>query len=203
MTVKRVAVIDDDRDVREGLQNWLSSAYLVSTYESAEHFLAGIDALNLSAGVPTCLLLDFQMPGMNGVELQDTLKAASFLWPIIFMSGNAHHADIIAAWRGGATDFILKPFSAAEISHALRQAFANLPGHAPLPITRREAQVLQLLGQGMQQQQVAEELALSLRTVKMYRAFLKHKLDLNSLMELARFYDQHRHAIAKIAGSDA
>lgn len=204
MHTQRVVIIDDDRDVRGGLQNWLSSDYAVRTYESAEDFLSGIDDLNLGGNQPTCLLLDFQMPGMNGVELQDILKAANVMCPIIFMSGNACHADIIAAWRGGAVDFILKPFSAAEINKVLAQAFAKAPENTTpeLPITHREAQVLLLLGQGMQQKEVAKALNLSPRTVKMYRSFLKNKLDLNSPMDLVRYCDKHQMAIAKIVGEN-
>lgn len=199
MTRNRVLIIDDDLDVREGLDRWLSDDYEIATYESAESFLADIDDLNLGGRVPTCLLLDFQLPGINGVELQEALRAANVMCPIIFMSGNAQHADIIAAWRGGAVNFVLKPFSANEISKALLQAFSVLPVATTLPITPREAQVLMLLGQGMQQQEVAETLRLSLRTIKMYRTFLKNKLGLESLMDLARYYDKHQAAIRQIA----
>lgn len=199
MNARRVIVIDDDLDVREGLQHWLSADYTVQSFASAEDFLEAVDALNLGGSLPTCLLLDFQMPGMNGVELQDALKATQWMCPIIFMSGNAQHADIIAAWRGGAVDFILKPFSADEISNALQQAFAAMPAATELPITQREAQVLLLLGQGMQQQEVAKALHLSLRTVKMYRTFLKNKLSLESLMDIARYCDKHQTAITHIA----
>jgi len=199
MMNQRVVIIDDDLGVREGLDHWLAVDYAVSTYASAEDFLAGIDDLNLGSGMPTCLLLDFQMPGMNGVELQEVLRAANVVCPIVFMSGNAQHADIIAAWRGGAVDFILKPFNAEEVSKALLQAFSALPIATKLPITPREAQVLMLLGQGMQQQEVAERLHLSLRTVKMYRTFLKNKLNLLTLMDIARYCDKHQAEIAKIA----
>lgn len=203
MQTKRVVIIDDDADVCNGLKNWLARDYVVCAYESAENFLTGIDDLHLGSVVPTsmptCLLLDFQMPGVNGVELQEVLKAANILCPIIFMSGNAQHADIIAAWRGGAVDFVLKPFSASEIDQALAHAFATVPTVTALPITPREAQVLLLLGQGLQQYEVADALGLSVRTIKMYRTFLKNKLNLHSLMELARYCDKHQAAIAMIA----
>jgi len=107
---------------------------------------------------------------------------------------------------------MLKPFTALEIDKALAKSFAlaeaNRSDRTPAPdaqpsglttITRREAQVLLLLGKGMQQQEVAEKLALSLRTVKMYRAFLKNKLGLNTLVEIGRFCEINRAAIAKIA----
>jgi FixJ family two-component response regulator len=152
------------------------------------------------------------MPGMNGVELQRTLKKNNLEFPIIFMSGNAQQSDVIDAWHEGAVDFILKPFTAAKISHSLEKLFIAakknqgdvqpLPHHqvtTDLPITSREAQVLLLLGKGYQQQEVAEILGLSLRTVKMYRTSLKNKLSLNTLMELGRYYDKHQLSIEKLA----
>ena len=206
----RVIIVDDEADIRDGLKSWLSNEYMTQCFDSAESFLNAITNFDFEDGVPSCMLLDFQMPGMNGVELQAALKQINVEFPIIFMSGNAHNADIIEAWRGGAVDFILKPFTAQQISAALADVFAKGMVHkanllAPkasithIPITPREAQVLLLLGKGHQQTEVAEMLGLSLRTVKMYRTFLKNKLDLNTLMELARYCDQHHASIQKIA----
>jgi DNA-binding NarL/FixJ family response regulator len=130
------------------------------------------------------------------------------------MSGNAKQSDVIDAWHGGAVDFILKPFTAGKISSSLEKLFStaaqnqlkikssedNQP-EIDLPITQREAQVLLLLGKGHEQQEVAEILGLSLRTVKMYRTFLKNKLGLHTLMELGRYYDKYQASIEKIATS--
>ena len=210
MKSPRVIIVDDEPAIREGLQKWLANEYSTLCFDSAEAFLNAINEFDFEDGVPSCMLLDFQMPGMNGVELQSSLKQINVEFPIIFMSGNAHNADIIEAWRGGAVDFILKPFTAQQISAALADVFAKVLARksdllAPkasithIPITPREAQVLLLLGKGHQQTEVAEMLGLSLRTVKMYRTFLKNKLDLNTLMELARYCDQHHASIQKIA----
>jgi FixJ family two-component response regulator len=153
------------------------------------------------------------MPGRNGVELQSLLKQINIEFPIIFMSGNAMQEDVINAWRGGAIDFMLKPFTAQQVSGCLAKAFViaekaknNATNQSELNpvnsgITQREAQVLMLLGKGHQQNEVADKLGISLRTVKMYRTFLKNKLHLNTLMELARYFDKHQVAIEKIAGS--
>ena len=215
MTKPRVIVVDDASDIREGLQDLLSDEYEVKTFESAELFLEALNDFEFEDGLLTCVLLDFQMEGMNGVELQTTLKQMNVEFPIIFMSGNALQADIVDAWRGGAIDFMLKPFTAAQISDVLSKLFqraeAAKAAQAPalevmpvveLPITRREAQVLQLLGKGHQQHEVADMLGLSLRTIKTYRTFLKNKLDLNTLMELARYYDKYRLSIEKMAQLD-
>ena len=212
MNKSRVIVVDDASDIREGMQDLLSAEYDLQTFESAEAFLEALNDFEFEDGKPTCVLLDFQMEGMNGVELQRNLKLMNIEFPIIFMSGNALQVDIVDAWRGGAVDFMLKPFTATEMSDRLERLFesteqARLAHGAEqevselveIPITKREAQVLLLLGQGKQQTEVAELLGLSLRTIKTYRTFLKNKLDLNTLMELARYYDRYRLSIERIA----
>lgn len=207
-----VIIVDDEPDVLEGLQGWLAQDYETLCFNSAESLLQAIENFDFQDGMPTCLLLDFQMTGINGVELQSALKQTNVEFPIIFMSGNAGQTDIIEAWRGGAVDFVLKPFTANQISDALVEAFAKIAERkavlsskqaniSHIPITPREAQVLLLLGKGHQQTEVAQILGLSLRTVKMYRTFLKNKLNLNTLMELARYCDQHQKSIVKIAGA--
>lgn len=209
----RVIIVDDEADIREGLQGWLSNDYSTLCFDSAESFLAAINNFDFEDGAPSCMLLDFQMPGMNGVELQSALKQINIEFPIIFMSGNAGQADIINAWHGGAIDFILKPFIPQQICEALTKLFAQherdkvitsgpQSGITDIPITTREAQVLLLLGKGHQQKEIAEMLGLSLRTVKMYRTILKNKLNLNTLMEIARYCDQYHLSIQKIAANN-
>ncbi len=185
--------------------------YEVSPFESAEAFLEAINDFEFEDGLPTCILLDFQMPGMTGVELQSNLKLMSVSCPIIFMSGNAQQADVIDAWRGGAIDFILKPFSGSQVSTALEDLFKKmrlLEQESPrvktevalidIPISQREAEVLLLLGKGHRQNEAAEMLGITLRTIKMHRASLKNKLSLNTLVDLTRYCDEHRPSIEKI-----
>jgi FixJ family two-component response regulator len=151
---------------------------------------------------------------MTGVALQSELKLLNLEFPIIFMSGNAQQADIIEAWRGGAIDFLLKPFSGSDVSNVLNALFikaaqlkleateepvTNLP--MDISMTHREAEVLLLLGKGHRQGEVAKMLNITLRTVKMHRANLKDKLGLNTLFELTRFCDAHQSAIEKIVKS--
>lgn len=214
MNKSRVIIVDDDLDVRDGLVGWLTQDYQVDSFDSAESFLNAITNFDFEDGVPTCILLDFQMPGMNGVELQQNLKQINIEFPIIFMSGNAKQSDVIDAWHGGAVDFLLKPFTPGKISSSLEKLFATAKLNQvkinssadnqleiDLPITQREAQVLLLLGKGHEQQEVAEILGLSLRTVKMYRTFLRNKLNLHTLMELGRYYDKYEASIEKLAAS--
>jgi FixJ family two-component response regulator len=208
----RVIIVDDDPDLRESLQAWLSQDYLVTAFDSAKSFLLAIKDFDFEDGVPTCIVLDFKMPGMNGVELQKNLKEINVEFPIIFMSGNALQSDVIDAWQEGAVNFILKPFAASKISDVLQRLFtkinqqqkdkrdiSDITTTIDLPINQREAQVLLLLGKGCQQNEVADILGLSLRTVKMYRASIKEKLRLNTLMELGRYYDRYQTSIEKIA----
>lgn len=209
-----VIIVEDDAALRQGLTDWLSHDHEVASFESAEDFLAALNDFEFEYGIPTCMLLDFQMPGMTGVALQSELKLLNIEFPIIFMSGNAQQADIIEAWRGGAIDFLLKPFAGSDVSNILNALFmkaAQLKLEAAetpvitlpvdLPITHREAEVLLLLGKGHRQSEAAKMLNITLRTIKMHRANLKDKLALNTLFELTRFCDAHQSAIEKIAKS--
>lgn len=132
-------------------------------------------------------------------------------FPIIFMSGNAQQIDIINAWQDGAADFILKPFSAAQITSALEKNFIKISAVQyiasneisrkliDIPITKREAEVLLLLGNGHRQPEVAKLLGIAPRTVKMYRTFLRDKLSLNTLGELIKYCQNYEHSIKRIA----
>ena len=212
MEKKRIIIIEDELAVQRGLTTWLSDEYDIKCFNSAEEFLESINNLEFKIEIPTCILLDFQMPGMSGVELQNRLRQMNSTYPIAFMSGNAKQADIIDAWHGGAVDFILKPFSGSQISSVLEKLFdvanTNNLTAAPIiedinqidiPISKREAEALLLLGSGHRQSEVAEIMGVSLRTVKMYRTNLKNKLGLNSPVDISRYCDRFRSQINKIA----
>jgi FixJ family two-component response regulator len=207
----RVILVEDDGALRASLTDWLSKEYLVTQFESAEDLLGALNNFDLEDGIPTCILLDFQMPGMNGVELQTKLRDMNIEFPIIFTSGNAQQADIIDAWHGGANDFLLKPFTGERVSQVLQALFeqsselklaaASIPATNPstsIPISKREAQVLLLLGKGYRQHEIADKLNITLRTVKWHRASIKNKLGLNTLVEIARYCDQNKSLIEKL-----
>lgn len=208
---KKVIIVDDEPIILAGLENWLSRHYKILCFESAESFMEAFNQFGFNDGLPTCLLLDFQLPGINGVELQTSLESMNNEFPIIFMSGNAQQKDIIDAWRGGAVDFILKPFTTKQITDTLDHQFKQIDGlsksrqhskpQAPIniPISKREAEVLLLLGNGYQQIEVAQTLGISIRTVKMYRSYLKEKLSLDTLADLAKFCNKYEDLIEKIA----
>ncbi len=207
----KVIIVDDESIVRAGLENWLSQDYEVKSFDSAKSFLDAFEQFEFEDHLPTCILLDLQMPEMNGLELQKTLKLMNAEFPIIFMSGNAQQIDIINAWQGGAADFILKPFAASQITDALDKNFKKISRHKnfasneiprkliDIPITKREAEVLLLLGNGHRQPEVAKLLGIAPRTVKMYRTFLRDKLSLNTLGELIKYCQNYEHSIKRIA----
>ncbi|WP_255532976.1 response regulator transcription factor [Polynucleobacter sp. CS-Odin-A6] len=211
MHTKKVIIVDDEPIILAGLENWLSRDYKILGHGSAQTFLEAFQQFDFKDGLPTCILLDLQMPGMNGIELQASIKAINAEIPIIFMSGNAQQADIINAWRGGAVDFILKPFTPAQVTEVLEKQFSVIQNYPEnkhqsaikplidIPITKREAEVLLLLGNGQQQIEVAQTLGISIRTVKMYRSNLKEKLGLDSLADLAKYCNQHERSIEAIA----
>lgn len=207
---KRIHIVDDELVIRESISEWLSRRYEVCSFTSGEEYLEETKKFNPQDRTLTCILLDFQMRGINGVEVQKQLKHLSTNFSIIFMSGNAHQSDIIDAWHGGAVDFLLKPFTPIKINDILEKHFNLLEQHKfnkveqfrpdfQIPITRREAQVLLLLGNGSSQSEVGQRLDISISTVKMYRTFLKDKLGLNTLAELVRYCDRHLKSIEKIA----
>lgn len=203
MTKRTIIVIDDQEEMRDGLQAFLSGTFDVRCFESALAFLNAAKTLVR----PDCILLDLRMPVMDGHDLLAELKAIGFSSPVIFMSGDADKSDILQAWHGGATDFILKPFSGMELKSCIDKLLntsASSQCHPDLAllITKREAQVLLLLGQGSKQHEVADRLGLSLRTVKMYRGSIKDKLDLNSLVDIARFCDRNGNGLRSIVGED-
>lgn len=208
----RVIIVEDDVALRISLSSWLSKEYIVRNFESAEDLLKAIHDFEFEDGIPTCTLLDFQMSGMNGVELQSQLRQLNIEYPTIFMSGNAQQADIIDAWHGGAVDFLLKPFTTDKLDRALTEIFlksekmkSSLPPKLRkeelinIPISQREAEVLLLLGEGHRQHEIAKMLDVSLRTIKWHRANIRGKLNLNTLVEIARYCDEYRASIERIA----
>lgn len=206
MNRKKIFVLDDDLHMREGLEAYLSSDFDVYCFDAAARFLGA-----LKNGLrPDCILLDLRMPQVDGFQVLSALRDSGSTSPVIFMSGDADKVDVIEAWREGASDFVLKPFSADALLSSIQNVLGRSPAHpetrgsgekdyTKLSITKREAQVLRLLGLGLRQQEIAQRLGLSLRTVKMYRSFLKDKLHLNTPIEVAQFFERHKEAIEERA----
>lgn len=190
-----VFVIDDDASVRRSLVRLLSAEGLaVSAFESAEAFLAAY-----FRDRPGCILLDLQMPGLDGLQLQRRLKEVSCHLPIIFISGHGSVPSSVAAMKEGALDFLVKPFEDHELLSAVQRALSqDRAGRAERleleyvdqryeTLTPRERQVFSLIVTGMLNKEVGDQMGISEKTVKVHRARVMEKMEADSLAELVRF----------------
>jgi len=190
----RVFVVDDDRSVRTSLATLLQAEeYVVETFASAAEYLARVPY----AG-PTCLVLDVQLPGLDGVSVQQQLMQEGRMEQIVFITG---HGDIpmgIGAMKRGAVDFLPKPFSDEDLLAAVAKALARsaenqkqrsevVESRARLArLTPRECEVLRLVISGLLNKQIAAELGIKLRTIKTHRARVMQKMGVVSVAELVR-----------------
>ena len=193
-----VGIVDDDPSVRKGLARLVRSAgYRVEVFESAREFLARAPQED-----PCCLLLDVRMPGLTGLELQEALAIAGRQVSIVFVSGHGDVVGSVKAMKGGATDFLTKPVDARELLDAIERAVAkastaqreqaratDVQGRLKT-LTAREAQVFALVVTGMLNKQVAAELGIVEKTVKVHRARVMEKMRAGSLAELVRLADR-------------
>src|SRR2546427_5760633 len=113
-----IYVVDDDVSVREGLESLLRSAgFTVQTFSSAQEFLA-----SARADVPSCLVLDVQLPGLSGLDLQQELAKHDVQLPIIFITGHGDIPMTVRAMKAGAIEFLTKPFRDEDLLNAIEQA---------------------------------------------------------------------------------
>jgi FixJ family two-component response regulator len=193
-----VGIVDDDPSVRKGLARLVKTAgYRVEVFASAREFLARPQQED-----PSCLLLDVRMPGLTGPELQEALAIAGRRMSIVFVSGHGDVVGSVKAMKGGAVDFLTKPVDARELLGAIERAVAkavtaqreqagatDVQGRLKT-LTAREAQVFALVVTGMLNKQVAAELGIVEKTVKVHRARVMEKMRAGSLAELVRLADR-------------
>jgi FixJ family two-component response regulator len=185
-------VVDDDESIRT-LWRWLmeSNGIAVQTFASAAEFIAAY-----RAGQPGCLVLDVRMPGMSGLELQEYLKHNGIEIPIVFSTGHGDIPTAVSAIKGGAVDFIQKPFSYREVLSIIEKAFqrdAELRAAAArtADLTEREREVMRRVIEGKSNKLIAAELDISVKTVEYHRARLMEKTGASSVAELVVIAMQH------------
>jgi FixJ family two-component response regulator len=187
-------VVDDDPSVRKALGRLLESAGLRAVaFASAEEFLQ-----HPRPNGPACVVLDVSMPGLSGLDLQRELATRDDGLPVVFITGHGDIPMSVRAMKGGAVDFLPKPFDGEELLGAVRQALdrgararQEAADTAALrrrfeALSPREREVLALVVSGMLNKQAARRLGVTEKTVKAHRAQVMHKMGAGSLAELVR-----------------
>jgi FixJ family two-component response regulator len=189
-----VFIVDDDVSVRESLELLIQNeGWQAVAFESAQEFLD-----HPRTALPSCLILDVSLPGLNGLELQQRVAAESTAMPIIFITGHGDIPMTVRAMKAGAIEFLTKPFSDEALLNAVQQALERSRlalsheseirelrnRHASL--TPRERQVMALVVSGLLNKQVGGELGISEITVKAHRGQVMQKMKADSLASLVK-----------------
>ena len=189
-----IFLIDDDVSVREGLSSLIGSlGFTVQEYSSAEEFLN-----KRPAHISGCIILDVFMPGMTGLERQRELNAANVYLPIIFLTGRGDIPMTVRALKAGAAHFLTKPVQETELIAALQAALdaGRLARREKEEVDQirnrfetlapREREVMTLVISGRLNKQIAHEMGISERTVKLHRARVMQKMAVGSVAELVK-----------------
>jgi FixJ family two-component response regulator len=187
-----IHLVDDDQEIRLHMGNLLRQLnYGVSTFSSADEFLR--KAIKVS---PSVLLLDMRMPLMSGLELHLLLRKQNWTNPVIYMSGESHTQEIIDAMKGGAIDFLCKPFTQSQLIEVITKGLAldaqHHASHTRLlkasalhkSLSRKEQEIFSLMLLGNGNKTIASEIGLMPDTVKKHRAQIFEKMQVSSLAEL-------------------
>ena len=189
-----VLVVEDDVSMRRALSNLFQSVGLeVELFGSASELLQ-----SKLPDVASCLVLDVRLPGLSGLDFQTELAKANIHIPIIFMSGHGDIPMTVRAMKGGAVDFLTKPFRDQDMLDAVtvaierdrkRREAERIAAHLKVlldSLTPREREVLALVSSGLMNKQVAAELGLAEITVKLHRGHIMRKMEAKSLADLVR-----------------
>ena len=189
-----IAIVDDDASVREGLQSLIRSAgWRVETFVSAQEFLA-----RLGAEAPSCVILDLQLPGLSGLDLQNRMAKGGVEIPIVFLTGHGDIPASVQAMKAGAVEFLTKPLDEQKLLQAIQEAIERdrrirrqraetreVRGRYEV-LTPREQQVMREVVSGRLNKQIAAELRISEFTVKIHRGHVMRKMRADSLPDLVR-----------------
>lgn len=190
-----IRIVDDDEGFGDAIRFMLKTdGWLVSYYSETETFLKKDDP-----DVPECIILDYQMPLVNGLEFQDILAHKGYRQPIIFLTAHADVDMAISAFRSGAADILKKPVSseilleaverAVESDFAFRQKDFRIVRYQEFydALTQRGKQILNSVNAGLMNYQIAQRLGLSERTVETHRANAYKKVGVKDLQQLKEF----------------
>jgi FixJ family two-component response regulator len=193
-----VYVVDDDPMICTALRRLLQSAGLAAeTFASGKAFLA-----QPVSDRPACLVLDLRLPGGSGLELQQTLRQAGRDLPIVFVTGHGDVPSTVRAMKDGAVDFLEKPFNDEDLLACVERALAHSVRHreeraarheveARLhQLTKREHEVMLQVITGKLNKQIAADLGISEKTIKVHRGRVMQKMRVDSVVELARLIER-------------
>ena len=193
-----VYVVDDDRSVREAIKSLLASVGLrVETFATPQQFLA-----RSPTNAPACVVLDVRLPGLSGLDLQRELQRAGDPIPIVFITGDGDVPMSVQAMKGGAVEFLLKPFRDQQLLDAIQDALARGAVEARRraeqqelrqryeSLTPREREVMARVVTGLLNKQIAAELHASEVTIKVHRARVMRKMRAESLADLVRIAER-------------
>ena len=188
-----VHVVDDDASFRKAIERQLKQAgYEVATYPSALHLLVNLP----TESIPSCILLDVRIPGLDGPGLQKRLAELGSTLPIIFLTGYPDIPTTVRAIKAGADDFLTKPVASDDLFRAIEKALAHHQTLRDLKgkldsvrarvgrLTLREREVFELVIRGDHNKQIARELGCTERTVKAHRQRVMEKMQAHTLAEL-------------------
>ena len=193
-----VFIVDDEAPVRKALSRLLrATGFAVAAFASPGEFLAQHDLHK-----PGCLVLDLMMPGVNGMELQRALARKGSVLPIIFLTGHGDVPQSVQAMKGGALDFLTKPVNDEQLLAAIRvaiekdrvarreQAELSKIRERLATLTPREQEVLKHVVTGKLNKQIADDLGVVEKTIKVHRARVMTKMKVQSVAELVRLAER-------------